>query len=265
MEKVSFLSMAAMAFCAVMSIAVPIVLAIVLRKKYRADWLPFVVGYVVMFLFAFVLEKGANFLILSTPAGRSIQSNVFLFGLFGGFMAALFEESGRALAFGTILRKNDRMVNALMYGAGHGGMEFMMILGVTSINNLICAGIINSGQQASVLAQLLPEQAEKLSTAFAVMVTVPPGTFLLGLAERCMALALQLALSCLVFLAVQRRQFRPFIIAFIAHALVDAAAGILSGLQVPELLIECVILVMTGLVWLMARAEIKQAMNQGQR
>ena len=90
MEKVSFLSMAAMAFCAVMSIAVPIVLAIVLRKKYRADWLPFVVGYVVMFLFAFVLEKGANSLILPTPAGRSIQSNVFLFGLFGGFMAALF-------------------------------------------------------------------------------------------------------------------------------------------------------------------------------
>ena len=265
MEKVSFLSMAAMAFCAVMSIAVPIILAIVLRKKYRADWLPFVVGYVVMFLFAFVLEKGTNSLILSTPAGRSIQSNVFLFGLFGGFMAALFEESGRALAFGTILRKNDRMVNALMYGAGHGGMEFMMILGVTSINNLICAGIINSGQQASVLAQLLPEQAEKLSTAFAVMVTVPPGTFLLGLAERCMALALQLALSCLVFLAVQRRQFRPFIIAFIAHALVDAVAGILSGLQVPELLIECVILVMTGLVWLVVRAERIRATNREQR
>ncbi|MBQ9008364.1 MAG: YhfC family intramembrane metalloprotease [Clostridia bacterium] len=253
MEKVSVLSIVFMALSAIMSIAVPLGLALHLRKRYRADWLPFIAGYLVMLVFAFILEARVHVLVLGTPTGLAIRSNVFLYAIYGGMMAALFEESGRALAFSTVLRKKDRPVNALMYGAGHGGMEFMMILGVGNINNLIYTWIVNTGQQATVLAEVGPEQAAAVSAALSAVVSTPPGMFLLGLAERLMALLLQLALSCLVFLAVQRGRRRLIFIAMFFHALVDAVAGLLSGLQVSVILIEGCILVMTGAIALFVR------------
>ena len=264
MEKVSVLSMICMTLSALMSFTVPVVLAVFLRKKYRADWLPFIAGYVVMFVFAFVLEAKAHAVILAGPAGRVIQGNVFLYGIYGGLMAALFEEGGRALAFGTVLRKKDRKVNALMYGAGHGGMEFMMVLGVTNINNLIYSGIVNTGGQDAVLAQMPAEQAAVASAAFAALAETPPGYFLLGLAERFMALALQLSFSCLVFLALQRGRRRFFFIAIFFHALADALAGILSGMQVSVMVIECMILVLTGIVVLTAWTQMREAEDRGQ-
>ncbi len=35
--------------------------------------------------------------------------------------------------------------NAFMYGAGHGGVEAMLLCGVTSISNIASAVMINSG------------------------------------------------------------------------------------------------------------------------
>ena len=53
-------------------------------------------------------------------------------------MAGIFEETGRFLAFKTVLRKKQgKDINALMYGAGHGGFEAAALLGITMINNII--------------------------------------------------------------------------------------------------------------------------------
>jgi uncharacterized membrane protein YhfC len=90
-----------------------------------------------MLLFAFVLEQIVHSIVLTSPAGTKIQGSIWLMALYGGLMAGLFEETGRFLAFKTILRsKRNNDANALMYGAGHGGFEAMMILGITMISNL---------------------------------------------------------------------------------------------------------------------------------
>ena len=61
-------------------------------------------------------------------------------------MAAIFEETGRLIAFGFILRKNkDKNINACMYGAGHGGIEAASVLGLTMIGSLALSVSINSG------------------------------------------------------------------------------------------------------------------------
>lgn len=44
--------------------------------------------------------------------------------------------------------------NAFMYGAGHGGVEAMLLCGVASISNIAGAVMINSGTMSAQLASL---------------------------------------------------------------------------------------------------------------
>ena len=148
---VSDLSIVCMAVSCLFGFGLPIVLLLYFRKKFKADFMAFVVGGAVMFLFALVLEATVHQIILATPAGKAVLSSAILYAVYGGFMAALFEETGRFLAMKTILRPYQKKdVNALMYGAGHGGIEAAAILGIGMINNLIWSVMINTGNQGAL-------------------------------------------------------------------------------------------------------------------
>ena len=148
---VSDLSIVCMAVSCLFGFGLPIVLLLYFRKKFKADFMAFVVGGAVMFLFALVLEAMIHQIILATPAGKAVLGSAILYAVYGGFMAALFEETGRFLAMKTVLRRYQKKdVNALMYGAGHGGIEAAAILGIGMVNNLIWAVMINTGNQAAL-------------------------------------------------------------------------------------------------------------------
>lgn len=75
-------------------------------------------------------------------------------------MAGLFEETGRFLAMRYVLKKeHGNAHNALMYGAGHGGLEMFVILSLGMINNLIYSVMINLGRRRPflILWMRLPE------------------------------------------------------------------------------------------------------------
>ena len=139
-------SMIFMAVSCVIGFGLPLAAFLYLRLKKKADVLPFFIGCAVMLLFALILEALVHRVILGSSAGGKIQNNIWLYALYGGLMAGLFEETGRFLAFKTVLKKyQHRDVNALMYGAGHGGIEAVVLLGITMINNLTYSVIINAG------------------------------------------------------------------------------------------------------------------------
>ena len=144
------LSIAAMALSALIGVAIPVALYVLLRKK-GANHLPFWTGAVTFVLFAFVLEQVAYFFLKKTALWTTITGNVILLGVVGGFMAGLFEETGRFVAFKTVLRKkrgNDH--NALMYGAGHGGIEAVILLSASMVMNIIFSLQFNAGQSSAL-------------------------------------------------------------------------------------------------------------------
>ena len=259
MNTVPVLSMVFMGISALISVLIPVSLLIWLRRK-GADIIPFFVGCLTFVLFALVLESLVHQVVLTSSAGAVIQGNIFLYALYGGVMAALFEECGRFLAFRFPLRKysgNDR--NALMYGAGHGGIESMVILGGSMISNLVYASMVNRGTIGDLLAALDPAQQQQLSGVINSMISSPSYIFLLGSVERILAVILHICLSVFVFYAVKRKEPKLFLLALLVHFLVDAVTVILSSVISSAILIEICLAFMVAIVAYIARKVYREA------
>ena len=113
----------------ILSVAISILLVVYLRKKYNCNLKVLLVGILTWIVFARILEGFIHQLVLGSSLGDTIMGNMLYYSLYGGAMAAIFEETGRLIVMKTALKPyfdNDK--NALMYGAGHGGIESVMIL-----------------------------------------------------------------------------------------------------------------------------------------
>lgn len=213
-------------FCALSCAAafgIPVALLLYFRIRKHADILPFFIGCAVMLLFALILESIIHNIVLNSASGRKIRDSIWLYALYGGMMAGLFEETGRFIAFKTVLRKtNGNDANALMYGAGHGGFEAIVLLGFAMLSNIVMAVMINSGR-LSELTGVLPEDAlAQLQPVTDQLVSSSPFLFITGLIERIFAITLQIALSVLVWFAAKNREkLWLWPAAILIHAAVD--------------------------------------------
>lgn len=250
-------------------IIIPVCLFLFLKKKCGCDAVPFFVGCGVMFLFAFVLEGAAHSVVLGSAAGAAIKGSVWLYAVYAGLMAGLFEESGRLLAFRLMMRKyGGKDCNALMYGAGHGGFEAFYLLSIGLLNHFICALLLNSGKIGSIMQGFDEQAAAALKAALEQLAAADPFTFLLGIAERIPALVLHMSLSVFVWFAAKRggKFYLLAASAAVIHAVVDAAAVVLNAFVSRVILTETVILILALLtacaaayVWKKMRATESEA------
>ena len=224
-------SLAMMAVCALVGIVAPVALAWWLVKKRHARLGTILVGAGVFFVFALLLEPVLHQAVLKGPYGTAITGNTWYYALYGGLAAGLFEESGRFLGMKFLLRKEpDGALPAVAYGVGHGGMEMLMIFGITMISNLAISLMINAGQADTILASVPAESRGQLEAQFAQLQELNAGQLLLGLWERISAMMLHLGLSVFVWTAVRKggKWLWLFPAAILLHALVDGCAVVLS-------------------------------------
>ena len=224
-------------------------------KKKGAQVLPFFVGCGVFVLFALLLETLMHQLVLKLlPVGERILGNTLLYALYGGFAAGIFEETGRFVAFTTVLKKrldNDR--NALMYGAGHGGIEAVLTLGATYASYIVMGIMVNAGLADKLTAGLSGASLEQMQTVFATLGTLTPGTCLLAVVERIVAVTTHICLSVLVwFAAKQPEKVYLFPLAILLHAVLDGFMVILAA-RLPVPAVEGCLVVMVLLLVLVAR------------
>ena len=151
---------------------------------------------------------------------------------------------------------NDR--NALMYGAGHGGIEAILIVGLTYIGNIVISVLINAGQTDMLTATATGETAEQLKTVLDSLVATAPWTYLLAIVERAVAITTHICLSVLVWFAVKKPgKGWLFPLAILLHAALDGILVILAA-RLPAAAVEgCLVVMALGLV-LLARAVWKK-------
>lgn len=251
---ISNLTIAVLAINALLGLALPLGLLLFLRKKTGCAFAPFFAGCLTFFLFVVVLESFVHSLVLTGPFGQRIRETPWLYALYGGLAAGLFEETGRLLAMKLLKKKYPQPGLSLMYGAGHGGMEVLLVMGLTMAQNLVYAIMINAGQTQAILASSPEAQAQVLASGLQSLAETPVWMFLLSPLERIIALVLHMSLSVLVWRAVtQKGKFWLYFAAIGIHALVDASAVLLQQYGVSVLVIEAALAAIDVAVVFLAR------------
>jgi len=263
---VSWLAVSFMIMDMILGIFVPAGLLLYFKKKYRLSSFPFCIGCLTMVLFAMVLEQAVHFLVLQSAAGVIIRGSAALTALYGGLMAGVFEECGRFTAMKFVLKKKqDDPHNALMYGAGHGGVEMFILLVFGMINNVIYSVMLNMGKAETLLAPLDPVRRNTLQQAFNTLEETSPFMFLVSPAERIFAITGQVALSVIVWFAVvKKRKGYLLLIAVFLHFILDASAVWIAKTGVPVFAVELEILLVVLLTVLFAKAVWKRENAAGQ-
>ena len=235
-------SVLAILFTLTFSFAFPIGLMLCFWKK-GGKWITFLIGAGTFFLFALILESIFHNLVFLTPLWAVLQDNIWLYGLYGGLAAGVFEETGRLLAFKLLLKNEREPITALSCGIGHGGMEAILLVGLTMVNNLILTAAVSVG---GITDPAVLDLAEQLAST-------PAGMFLWAAVERFGAIVLHLANSVLVCAAVREPgQKWLFPAAILAHAAVDFVA-VVSNAYLPVAVAEIIVLVLAAIAALFAR------------
>ena len=252
-------SIVAMAVCALLGIAVPLALAWWLVRKFHASPLTILVGAGVFVVFALVLESLVHQVVLKGPHGPAILGNVWYYALYGGAMAALFEETGRFLAMKFLLRKEPSgALTGVAYGFGHGGAEMLLLFGLTMISNIALSAMINSGQADTLLATAPEAAREQVQAQLTQLQTGGAGTYLFGIWERVSAFILQVGLSIMVWTAVRKGgKWRwLFPAAILLHFVVDACTVVLAkrvSMASVELILSALAIAVGAIGWMLAR------------
>lgn len=237
----------AMAVSAAVSVVLPLLLLAVWRKKTGASLKPALVGGVLFFLFAMVLEQLLHLLVLR-PGGY-VLSHAWAYCLYGALAAGVFEETARLVGFRFLLKKQTGWESSVMHGIGHGGTEAILVGGANAALFLAVGLMTNAGQAVGELALIAD-----------TVLPMTPGNLLLIGVERMIALAFHVALSVLVFVSVRRPGKRWLYPAAIGlHAMMDIPAaayqaGVLSNVYVVEMLLAAFVV----LVWIPAVKLLRQ-------
>jgi uncharacterized membrane protein YhfC len=214
----------------VYSLALPIGLLIWWKRRTQVRLWPFIAGAICFILFAMVFEQTLHTvcLILDNPVSRFINGSNVAYMLYGALAAGIFEETGRMFGFKVFLKNDTKKETSVAYGIGHGGIEVIIILGLTYFMFFLakCGVIIGTEEATKTL----------LSTADAIQA----GRVFTAMFERISAMMLHIGLSMIVFTAARdKNKLWHYPLAVLLHAAVDAPAALVQrGLPIPVWIIE---------------------------
>lgn len=215
---VSINSIMAMIFTIIVSVVFPITLIIIMRLKYKASLKSFFIGALAFLIVVQFIEGPINYYMIAVNKDTSsiIMSNPFIYMLYGGLMAGIFEETARYICFKYILKKERRIQDGISYGIGQGGCEAILIVGITYISNLIVSIGINNGSVSK----------ETIGTLYDQLVGIQSHIWLIGGVERLSAIIIQIGLSLLVFKAIKDNKKVYYLLAVLVHAVIDFPAAL---------------------------------------
>ncbi len=220
----------------------PIALAFWAVRKLGSSW--FVVGIGAL---AFVLSQVIHIPLLlglqpllQTAGFTSLSPtvNLILTGLFYGLLAGICEEPMRWLAYKVIKEKGQRPNSSVVLGIGHGGVESVVLIGISVAATFFTMLSIRSTGVA------IPGISLEMMQQFFAMDWYMP---LAGAVERLSAIGIHIGMSVVVWKSVRYRSWKWFLGAVLLHTAYDAIAVIMSLGGTNVWIIEAVFIVFAAL------------------
>jgi len=197
----------------------PLFLGLWLRRRFRVPWKLFAYGALVYV--AVQLPRYVGIQVLQSYLRDTLQAGTIYMVAwiaFAALTAGLFEEGGRYLGYRFLWGKEEKTwPGALMYGAGHGGVESIVLVGLVSIWSLLQFIAL---QQIDMSA-LSPEELATVEEAIQIFAAVPWWAPLMAALERLLAITIQISLAVLVLQVFRRGRFYWWWLAVGYHTVVD--------------------------------------------
>lgn len=231
--KVGMQTFIALGTGAVLFFTVPLVIALIWCMKKKERFSTVLAGAATFLLFALVLEKPIqNVLLFPTAMGmeehvasRFFAAHPVLLALAAGLFPGVFEETGRLVAFKTVLKNRKNRETSISHGIGHGGVEVMLILGVTYVTYISYAAMINAGTFGTVIDQVAAQAPDQVDAALTLARQIPAMSFAdvgLNAMERVFAFLFHVGASMLVFYACKdKKRFWLYSLAVVLHTVID--------------------------------------------
>src|SRR5699024_6730793 len=130
----------------IIAFGLPVFFLIFILKKYPSSWKPMLVGAGIFFVFSQILGATFNqFAFMVDHVTINWLAKPFVYAIFVSLVAGVFEEIGRFIGFRYLLKKFRSWKDGFAYGVGHGGIESMLLVGMTAASNIVLVFLINFG------------------------------------------------------------------------------------------------------------------------
>ena len=221
-----------------LAVIIPIAIALIWKFWKHEKFTTILVGAATFVLFALILEKTIqNALVFPTTMGlpdhaasQFINARPILWALVLGLFPGVFEETGRFLAFKTVLRNRRNRETSISYGIGHGGFEVILVLGINYIVYMVYAVMINTGTFQGIIDQVAeqaPFQEEAIRALADQLAVFSFADIGAGMFDRVFAFLFHVGASILVFYAARDKgRFWLYPLAILLHTALDSLAGL---------------------------------------
>ena len=240
---VSTASMIAIIITLFITLIAPVIVWIIygVKNKGKGVWKALALGAAGFVLLQMIIRMPILNIVSLVPGfGTFVAEYYVVYCLILAFTAALFEVVAR-FGVAKILQKKINYEQGVAAGLGHGGIEAILIVGMTYINNLLYAIMINSGTFAQTIEAVAATDTTGMAEAQllaiqASLVEAPSYLFYLAGYERVLTVIFHTAMSLLVcYLVYKKKAVLGVGIAFVMHFLVDFIAPLINGLATPYL------------------------------
>lgn len=210
---------------ALLIFSLAIALGVFLTRKFGLGWRLYWIGGLV-FVASQVFHIPFNRWLLDPIIQNGIapalpgDSQLITIALMLGLSAGLFEETARYIAYRWWLKKARSWDQGLLFGAGHGGLEALLVGGLVLLTYIQMVAI--RGQDLSSLVP--PEQLALARLQVSAFWSATWYDSLLSFVERALTIPVQISLSVLVLQTFTRRGKRWYWLAVGWHTLLDAVA-----------------------------------------
>ncbi len=209
---------------ALLMLALPLILAVGLTRRFKLGWRLFWIG-AATFVAAQVVHLPLNLgltalfqqgVLPHPPTAYLLVFNATVLGLTAG----LTESLARYLVYRFWIKSARTWREAVLFGAGHGGIEAMIFGGLAGLAFIQLAALRNLDLTTVIPPAQLPQVQQQLAAYWAA----PWYASLLGALERVFALCLHLALAVMVLQVFTRRNLLWLFAAIGWHTLADGVS-----------------------------------------
>jgi uncharacterized membrane protein YhfC len=195
-----------------LEIIIPLGIGFYITRKFGTSWKNWFIG-ALMFLLSLVripLNAYANQVLFAAPV---TAMTYILATLVSSLTAGIFEEVARYVGLKYII-KDETFEKGLTYGAGHGGIESIFLVGLS---------VLSVGVVLLTSSEVLPP--EQLEMILATPVYLP----LVGVYERVMAMIAQIGFSLIVLESLRKKDLKFLLAAIGLHASLNFLAVSVVG------------------------------------